>query len=90
MQGVLWDIIRAETYSSHLVISDNTKNRVEDEARLQKQIFVIHGVSKEDFYKSYNYYKKNTLLMKTLLDSMINKAGREKNLNLSGTPEMVK
>ena len=90
MQGVFWDIIRTETYTNHLVTADYKKNRIEDEARLQKQVFMIHGVSKEEFYKSYNYYKKYPLLMKTLLDSMINKAGREKNFNPGGTPELVK
>ena len=78
MQGVFWDIIRAENYTNHLVAADLKKDRTIENARFQQQIFAIHRVSKKDFYKSYSYYKANPVLMKTLLDSMINKASRGK------------
>ena len=91
MQGVLWDIIRAETYSGHFITSAGyKKNQIEEDAWLQKQVFAIHGVSWGEFYTSFSYYKTHTELMKSLLDSMINKAGKENNSGLGLTPEMQK
>ncbi len=86
MQVVLWDIIRTEAFTSQYIKSNN----IEENAKLQKRVFAKHRVSKEDFYQSFNYYRSHTALMKMILDSMINKAGREGNVNTIMTPQMEK
>ena len=37
---------------------------------MQQEIFNIHHVSKEEFYKSYDYYKTHTALFNQMLDSI--------------------
>ena len=76
MQDVLWDVLRADAFSHDFQIRDTTKNVVEENAKLQKQEFALHKVTKEEFYNSYDYYKAPTEIVKGMLDSMINKANR--------------
>ena len=78
MQAVLWDVIRADAYTRNFIKIDTTKNALVENARLQKNIFAMYQVSKETFYNSYEYYKTNPKLFKTLLDSMTTKASRDK------------
>jgi hypothetical protein len=78
MQLVLWDILRVDAFSHDFQIKDSTKNLAEENAKLQKQVFVLYSVTQEEFYNSYDYYKTHTELMKGMLDSMINKANRDR------------
>lgn len=79
MQAVLWDIFRAEAYTSQYLISNPSRNGIIENARLQKQVFAIHQVSREDFYNSFSYYKTHAGMLKIMLDSIVNKAIRDKN-----------
>ena len=78
MQVVLWDVLRVDAFSHDFQIKDTTKNVVEENAKMQQQVFALHKVTKEEFYSSYDYYKAHTELMKGMLDSMINKANRDR------------
>jgi hypothetical protein len=78
MQAVLWDIIRADAFTTLHIKTSVPGIATAEDAKLQKQVFAIHGLSKDDFYRSYDYYKAHAGLMRTVLDSMINKANREK------------
>ena len=82
MQAVLWDVIRADAFTTDFIKKDSTKNAVEENAKLQKKIFAMYGISGETFYKSYEYYKSNTNQFKTIMDSMIAKGNRERNISL--------
>lgn len=78
MQAVLWDIIQADSFTKQFIERDSSKKPSLENAQLQKKIFAIHKVSKEDFYKSYDYYISNTELMSALLDSMTIQAERNR------------
>jgi Domain of unknown function (DUF4296) len=78
MQAVLWDVIRADAFTADFIKRDSAKNAVEENLKLQQQIFAIHHISKDVFYKSYDYYKTHTPLLRVMLDSMIIQAGRNK------------
>jgi hypothetical protein len=79
MQVVLWDVIRANAFTTDFIKKDSTKNPVEENLKLQQKIFTIHHVTKLDFYKSYDYYKLNPGMLKEMLDSMTSQAKRPKN-----------
>ena len=79
MQVVLWDIIKADAFTTDFIKKDTAKNAAEENLKLQQQVFAIHHTTKEIFYKSYDYYKTNTPVFKVMLDSMIVQAGRNKN-----------
>ena len=81
MQVVLWDVIKADAFTADFIKKDSTKNAAAENLKLQQQIFAIHKISKADFYNSYDYYKSNTPIFKTMLDSMIRKVDRSKNFN---------
>ena len=80
MQAVLWDIMRADAFTTNFIKKDSSKNDAEENIKLQKKVFALHQVSSENFYKSYDYYKTNTNLFKSILDSMITNANRTRNL----------
>ena len=82
MQAILWDVIRADAFTTEYTKPDSSKNASEENVKLQKAIFAKHRISREDFYNSFNYYKMNSGLMKVILDSIINKANRERVNNI--------
>ena len=70
MESVLWDIIQADVYTNQIIKADSSKNAVDENIKLQKQIFSIHNISKESFYKSYKYYLQRPDEMRIILDSI--------------------
>jgi Domain of unknown function (DUF4296) len=76
MQAVLWDVIKADAFTSEFIKKDSAKNAATENLKLQQQIFAIHKISKADFYESYDYYKSNTVEFKKVIDSMITLAER--------------
>ena len=71
MQEVFWDFIRADVYANEIIRLDSTKNVELENAKLQAQVFQLHKVSKEEFYKSYEYYLRHQQLMKSMVDTMM-------------------
>ena len=90
MQAVLWDVIRADAFTTDFIKKDSSKNAVEENVKLQKIIFAQHKVSKKIFYESYDFYKTNTQLFKPIIDSLINKANRERNKSFNIYPDLRK
>lgn len=79
MQAVLWDIIKADAFTTEIIKKDTAKDAEKENLKLQQQVFAIHHTTKDIFYKSYDYYKTNTPVFKVMLDSMMAQAGRNKN-----------
>lgn len=90
MQEVLWDVLQADAFSHDFQTKDTTKNVIEENAKLQKQVFALHKVTKEEFYNSYDYYKAHTEIMKGMLDSMVNKANRDRMKHRNITNRIMK
>jgi hypothetical protein len=84
MQLVLWDVLKADAFTSDFIRKDTAKKPEAALAALQLQIFAVHKTSKEVFYKSYEYYKAHPEIMQPFLDTMIAKYTREKILNTKG------
>lgn len=82
MQLVFWDYIRADALTTQQQKNNNTSHEaIAENVKLQKQVFAIHKVTKEEFYQSLNYYKAHPVLMRTLMDSIVNKANKERGNN---------
>ena len=71
MQAVYWDYLRADIMANEYVTRDSSKNDSLENAKLQLQVFKIHKITKEEFYKSYEYYLNHQALMKDMLDTML-------------------
>lgn len=78
MQDVFWDYLRADVYTTDFIVADSTKNAATENIRLQNIVFTNHKVSKQQFYKSYDYYLEHPELMTSLLDSMMSIQNRWK------------
>jgi len=70
MQAVYWDYLRADVYAKELLSKDSSRNIDSANIQFQQQLFEKHKVSKETFYKSYEYYISHQLLMKDMLDTL--------------------
>jgi hypothetical protein len=89
MQAVLWDVIKADAFTTEFIKKDSAKDAVRENLKLQQEIFTIHHISKQDFYKSYDYLKLNPDLFRILMDSLIAKEERDKQKNLKARPRQV-
>ena len=79
MQAVLWDILQAEAFTGSFIKKDSSKNEAAENAALQKKIFELHAISREEFTSSYDYYSAQPELMRSMLDTMSARAERERN-----------
>jgi hypothetical protein len=78
MVEVLTDIMTIEVYSKNYIEKDSTKKVVLENAKMQMQVFALHKVSKDDFYKSYNYYMTNSTKTQSIFDSIISNINNDK------------
>ena len=77
MERVLWDYLRADVYATDYLRRDSILNDTIENAKLQQRVFDFYNVSKESFYKSYEYYLRHSDIMKDMLDSMTMKQNRK-------------
>jgi hypothetical protein len=76
MQEVYWDIIVADVKTAQYPSKDSTMNDSVKNAGMQQQIFSMHHTTREQFYKSLDYYRSDKDKMDRLLDSMVSLANR--------------
>jgi Domain of unknown function (DUF4296) len=69
MQAVLWSMINAGEFLNGYVLKDSVDKETES-SKVYGQVFQIHRISKEEFDKSYSYYRQHPELMKVILDSL--------------------
>ena len=71
MEKVLWDYLRADAFCIGYVQKDSTQNDSLVNILMQKNIFEHYKITKDDFYKSYQYYISHPQSMTFLIDSMV-------------------
>lgn len=71
MQAVYWDYMQADVFANDFVRRDTTKDADIENAKLQLQVFKVHKISKEQFYKSYDFYVNHKEIMSDMLDTML-------------------
>ncbi|MBU3714134.1 MAG: DUF4296 domain-containing protein [Ferruginibacter sp.] len=79
MEIVLWDFIKADVYSNQSSVTNKNINDTALNKKMQEVIFKQHGVSREVFFKSYDYYLAHPKKMTVILDSILSK---HKNIQL--------
>lgn len=78
MQLVMWDFFQADVYTTDISVSDSGKSLPKENVKLQNAIFRRYKITRQQFYKSYDYYMANPGLMIATLDSMMLKKSRTK------------
>ncbi len=79
MQVVLWDMMRADQFLNDFVFSKDTGiSKPAESIKMYLNIFRIHQITKEQFDKSFEWYRNRPGRMKEILDSMaVEKATQE-------------
>lgn len=71
MQEVLWDIMRADQFLNEFILNrDSGLDRAAERVKMYNKVFSIHQLSREQFNKSFKYYKEHPALFKALMDSI--------------------
>ena len=71
MQLVMWDLLEANSFTQRYMKMDTLKNPAIENLQMQQQIFQLHKINKDDFYRSYDYYSSHPDEMRILLDSIV-------------------
>ena len=77
MKPIVWDMFRAAALSQNLHKLDSSLFKKETLENYE-QVFKLYGITKDDFYKSYNYYLQHPDKNKILMDSLIAYSGRQR------------
>jgi len=71
MQVILWDMMRADLFVGDFVLrQDSGLDKKTESNNLYSQVFAIHQISKEQFGKSFSFYKEHPALFKVIMDSL--------------------
>jgi len=71
MQAVLWDMMRADQFLSDFVLNkDSSLDKRTESIKLYSRVFAIHHISKEQYERSFSFYKTHPALFKLLMDSL--------------------
>ena len=74
MTAVLYDIILADEWVDFARMHDSTFMNFSKRAAVYDSVFRLHGIRKEEYQKSINYYQGRPDLLKEILDSLKTKA----------------
>lgn len=67
----MWDMLRAGQFLNDFVFTKDTSiDKVAESLKWYDKVYQIHGITKDQFIKSYHYYKDHPGLMKRILDSL--------------------
>lgn len=71
MQAVLWDVMRADQFLlSNVFSKDSSLDKETESLKYYQQIFAIHKTTREQFQKSFSFYKDHPALFKVIMDSL--------------------
>ena len=73
MQAVLWSMISAGEFLNTYIMNKDSVDKAAESSKIYGQVFQIHQITKEEFDKSYLYYREHPELMKVILDSLSKK-----------------
>ena len=86
MQRIVWDILLADELAFQRKISDSTIDLKKASFRLYDTVFAIHKVSRESFYKSYEYYQRHPQLYNVLMTGVRNLGDTARKAQLAPVP----
>ncbi|HMP93001.1 MAG TPA: DUF4296 domain-containing protein, partial [Phnomibacter sp.] len=78
MKQVLWDLARADEYALNFIRTDTTVNLDDRTKELYAKVFKWHGITRQQYLASVDYYMEQPARMKVLLDSLNAYANRER------------
>lgn len=79
METIVWQLMQADEYVNTLVAKDSTKKSSTERMLRYQQVFELNKTSEAEFKKSYQFYMAHPDITKLVFDSIIAKAGRQRN-----------
>jgi len=79
MTPITWDMVEADQYAAILIKDSAHVDPKMERLRLYEQVFRSHGVSREKFEKSFNYYREHPEINQILYDSLNTQGNRYRN-----------
>lgn len=70
MKGIFYDLARSDQFVADFVSKDSTLDQKQESLRLYEEVFALHGVKREEFRKSFDYYRAHPDMLKTIMDSL--------------------
>jgi hypothetical protein len=70
MEAIIWDMTRTGEFLTNYVFKDSTINKTAKSLEWFDKVYSFHHVTKDEFEKSYEYYKKHPALLKQIVDSL--------------------
>lgn len=70
MQKIMMEMFTADGVNNELSLRDTSFNLPDNNKSKFQQIFTNHKISKDQFYKSYNFYLGHPDLLKPITDSL--------------------
>lgn len=80
MRKIVWDMFKADEYYVRISSKDSLDKSQTGNLKLYDQVFRSYGISKKQFYNSYQYYQSHPDLFKTLIDSVDALAKRQREI----------
>jgi hypothetical protein len=77
MKPIVWDMMRATSLSQNMRKTDTNLVKKETLSNYER-VFKVHHVTKEEFFKSYNYYLQHPDKNKILMDTLAAYANRQR------------
>jgi hypothetical protein len=71
MEQVLWDLMRADQFLGNYVFTrDSSKDRTKESLLYYERIFRLHQTNREEFERSFAWYRTHPALFKDIMDSL--------------------
>ncbi len=70
MGKVLFALNMAEEFVSLYVAKDSARNKEQELEKEYQKVFLLYQVTKDEFEKSYEFYKKHPDIFKVMLDTL--------------------
>lgn len=77
MRPIVYDLIRSDELVNNYLLRDTSLKADEQHIKMYEQVFKIHKISRDEFYKSFSYYQAHPDVNKLLLDSLLSYSNRK-------------
>jgi hypothetical protein len=80
MEGILWDMLQADRYVSFYINTkkDSTVDKKKEAAIFYDRVFQMHGITRDEFVRSYKFYLSRPDITKVLFDSIASRAEKRR------------
>lgn len=82
MQGVLWDVLTADSWARQTSNRDTTVIYTDEVKSLSRRALDFYGITQDEFDKSYAWYTKHPEVFLQIIDSIETRKHREDSLKL--------